>query len=728
MMIRHFSIHSTSALCLFVLFGLCVSAGFPVFSAPIPMLEGIRVGDYVNYTQVVLEYAGGKLNSTVSTISQNPPIVVIKVKGLMPGLTGPSYATHSLAFNKITITQSSGDDLLLTIPVSNNVDLQNLHCCSWQGMVTVDLPFKQPDYTKFPSPDQIRDFKNKGGHVIVIDPGHGGFDPGAQGGAVTRSPHLVEKNVVLSLAKKLKKVLDKDPHFMTVLTRDGDYLPAPCDVEGTKQNDYRKASLLHRVELAKEFQGDIYLSFHLNAPVSSKYHRSVRGFEVFYFDENSAADLMEDWRDNDEFDTMGVNKGDWDSFILTAIKKDNYPQKSKLLAGAITQEMGTIPEVSLRDPAIKSKRLRVLKQLNMPSILIEFLFLTHPIEHEFIRQEKNQDRVVNAVYKGVCQYFFEPVNPASGKPSVIAMKTPPDEEPATVEDDTPPPVVGKEKQPSTKIHNSAKELAGSQPVPKTMITGPVQKTQIPSPKPEPANTAVVTAELIPPAEATAPKTAGEISIPVSAPVSAPAPVSPKEHTVRPGDSVFSIAKHYGVELENLRTANKELRSTKDRISIGQKLIIPQNTQIQGTAPANTKMEIPLLAGTTPAPAKSEQVRIKGTAPSASKSVSTEIKEYEVRPGDTLEKIAMRFNTSIDTIKDLNKIKKSEIFPGDKLKIKPAKANSRLVTVAKPQTYEVQDGDTLDIIAKRYKTSVNTIKQANSLRNSMIHSGQVLQIQ
>ena len=206
--------------------------------------------------------------------------------------------------------------------------------------------------------------------------------------------------------KKLKKILDKDPHYMTVLTRDGDYLPVPRNMEGNRLKDFQQASLLHRVELAKEFQGDIYISFHLNAPASSKYHRSVRGFEIFYFDENSAADLMEDWRDNDEFETMGINKGDWDSFILTAIKKDNYPQKSKLLAGAITQEIGSIPEIQLREPTIKSKRLRVLKQLNMPSILVEFLFITHPIEHEFIRQEKNQDRVADALYKGICQYFF----------------------------------------------------------------------------------------------------------------------------------------------------------------------------------------------------------------------------------------------------------------------------------------------------------------------------------
>ncbi|MBD3267662.1 LysM peptidoglycan-binding domain-containing protein, partial [bacterium] len=381
------------------------------------VLEAIYVGDYVDYTQIALQYSARKTYCEVKKMTNDPPILIVKLKGIKPGLYSKSHSVDSTALNRMSLT-SSNWGLTLMIPVKSNVDLSKMTWNNNNGMLLIDLPFKTPDYSKIPSPKEIAKFKENGGKVVIIDPGHGGHDPGTHNGLYVRRPKLKEKDVALALGKKLKTLMDADPNLMPILIRDGDYYPMPRNVKFSTSRSFRNNALEYRVKLSAEYQGDLFVSIHLNAPRRGRTEKYVRGFEIFYFDENAASNMLEEWRDTEEFEIMNnSDKDEENSFVLSSMKRERIVDQSKLLSTAITQEVAKIPQMELRDPTIKPARWRVISHLNMPSVLIEALFLSHPTEHEFIRKDRNQQRLVQAFYQGIRDFLF----PSQG--TLVALQT-----------------------------------------------------------------------------------------------------------------------------------------------------------------------------------------------------------------------------------------------------------------------------------------------------------------
>jgi membrane-bound lytic murein transglycosylase D len=182
------------------------------------------------------------------------------------------------------------------------------------------------------------------------------------------------------------------------------------------------------------------------------------------------------------------------------------------------------------------------------------------------------------------------------------------------------------------------------------------------------------------------------------PIQAP-PTNPVYHTIRTGETVGSIAQTYGIKVEDLRQANKTTIGRRDRINVGQKLVIPGSIQIAGTSAS-----------------------VKKNAP------AQHIVVHKVKRGESLDKIAIKYNTTIASIKSLNRLRTSTIHPGNELKIIPGmtKANNQ-VSSAKPIRYTVRSGDTLSDISKEFGISTSTIMQTNSLQSSRLVAGQVLQI-
>ncbi len=150
----------------------------------------------------------------------------------------------------------------------------------------------------------------------------------------------------------------------------------------------------------------------------------------------------------------------------------------------------------------------------------------------------------------------------------------------------------------------------------------------------------------------------------------------KVHVVQQGETLYRIARRYGVSVAELQRVNK-LRS--DQLRVGQRLVIP-----------------------------------------ASASVSTS-EGYTVKEGETLYSIAFQFGISVDTLLALNPLKEPFLSPGKKLRLPP-------VPMVRGYTlYRVRKGDTLFKIATRFGISLNELKRANGLRSNTIHVGQRLRI-
>jgi membrane-bound lytic murein transglycosylase D len=176
----------------------------------------------------------------------------------------------------------------------------------------------------------------------------------------------------------------------------------------------------------------------------------------------------------------------------------------------------------------------------------------------------------------------------------------------------------------------------------------------------------------------------------------------REHVVRKGETLGTIAKKYGMSVGQVSQANHFGNSPI--LKVGQTLVIP----LSGVAPPPRQP--------TASSAKSQPV----TKPVSTSPVVRA--SYTVRPGDTLGKIAARFNTSVDRLRTWNHLTSNQIAVGHRLVVSPSASQTASKTPRKV-IHRVQQGETLDFIATTYKTSVNAILSWNESEDlSVLHPG------
>ena len=229
--------------------------------------------------------------------------------------------------------------------------------------------------------------------TIALDPGHGGEDPGAIG---RRGSY--EKNIVLSIAKRLKAKLEREPNMRVMLTRDGDYF----------------VPLGMRVQKARRVNADLFVSIHADAFVKP----TANGSSVFALSEKGASSTAARWLANKEnaADLVGgANmKAGADkqlASVLFDLSTTAQINDSLKLGKAVLQEIGGINR--LHKNAVEQAGFAVLKAPDIPSILIETAFISNPEEEAKLNDNAYQDRMAEAIAQGIKRYFAK--NPPLAK-------------------------------------------------------------------------------------------------------------------------------------------------------------------------------------------------------------------------------------------------------------------------------------------------------------------------
>ena len=228
--------------------------------------------------------------------------------------------------------------------------------------------------------------------TIALDPGHGGEDPGAIGRSGSR-----EKDVVLAIAKRLKKKIEEHPNMRVMLTRDADYF-VPLHV---------------RVNKARKVQADLFVSIHADAFVET----TARGSSVFVLSEKGASSTAARWLANKEnaADLIGgVNIKTHDrqlASVLLDLSTTAQINDSLKLGKAVLSELGGINR--LHKGTVEQAGFAVLKAPDIPSILVETAFISNPEEEAKLNDDAYQDQLAHAVLKGIRKYFAK--NPPLAK-------------------------------------------------------------------------------------------------------------------------------------------------------------------------------------------------------------------------------------------------------------------------------------------------------------------------
>ncbi|MBU3694202.1 MAG: AMIN domain-containing protein [Rhodocyclaceae bacterium] len=238
--------------------------------------------------------------------------------------------------------------------------------------------------------------------TIAIDAGHGGEDPGARGPS-----GLVEKEVTLAVARRLKALMDAEPGLRGVLVRDDDYF----------------IPLQGRTAKARALRADLFVSIHADAFIRP----DAAGSSVFVLSENGASSAAARWlakRENDA-DLIGGVRAETRGVILERtlydLQQDRSRNDSVKLAGHVLGELSQLNR--LHRDGIEFAGFAVLKSHDIPSILVETAFITNPAEERKLADPAHQDQLARAILAGIKRFLAD--NPTLARPSKLTQRDAP---------------------------------------------------------------------------------------------------------------------------------------------------------------------------------------------------------------------------------------------------------------------------------------------------------------
>ena len=220
--------------------------------------------------------------------------------------------------------------------------------------------------------------------VIAVDAGHGGEDPGATGRRRTR-----EKDVTLSIARKLQALIDAEPGMRAVLTRDGDYY----------------VRLRKRMSIARKHRADLFVSIHADAFRDAR----VRGSSVYVLSRRGASSEAARWlaaQENAADLVGGVSLDDKDEVlasVLLDLSQSATQQASIAAARRLYRQLSKVGRV--HGNRVQRAGFMVLKAPDIPSVLVETGFISNPGEERNLRDDAYQAKLAGSMLAGIRDHF-----------------------------------------------------------------------------------------------------------------------------------------------------------------------------------------------------------------------------------------------------------------------------------------------------------------------------------
>lgn len=220
--------------------------------------------------------------------------------------------------------------------------------------------------------------------VVVLDPGHGGKDPGATG---QRGTH--EKNVVLIIARQLQRAINRQPGFKAVLTRTSDYY----------------IPLRKRLAIARDYKADMFVSVHADA----YRNHEARGASVYALSERGATSEAARWlaqRENESELMGGVDLSDKNNMlksVLINLAQTAAIRTSLHIGQSIIHILSRF--TPLHNPRVGQAAFVVLKSPDVPSLLIETGFISNIREERNLNSRYFRQKLARAITKGVVNYY-----------------------------------------------------------------------------------------------------------------------------------------------------------------------------------------------------------------------------------------------------------------------------------------------------------------------------------
>jgi len=279
------------------------------------------------------------------------------------------------------LVQSDGDRLKFFFypPVMTNMSIDYDRTKKDTLVVTITPFLKNPEGCK----------------VIIIDPGHGGKSRGARSAYKINGKYVWEKDVVLQMSYKLKRLIDQSPGYVARLTR----------------TDDSYVGLSERVELSRKLGGDLFVSIHCNA-VRGFRATNARGIEFYCWShrgtDSETGKFLESLENEEMLDISQTDSNGQLKKVLTNLLKEELQvqkQESLNLCSMLNASFKKDSYFLKYNRGIKEARFKVLANYEMPATLIEVGFISNPYEAKLLIDSDFQWRACRAIFAGIQGYF-----------------------------------------------------------------------------------------------------------------------------------------------------------------------------------------------------------------------------------------------------------------------------------------------------------------------------------
>ncbi len=380
----------------YILFGLLLfcSSLILLFSQSDTRVEiaNLRYHTHPSFTRIVLDIGQIREYSSNQLTSPGRVYVDIYQTKLNPILLGRTIKVDNAYINQIRIAQRTNTTVRVVVDLDiNSVKRYDVFPLLDPFRIVIDIYPKEasstPPAIKVSKPPQptasgysmVRQL-GLGIQRIVIDPGHGGKDPGCIGKAGT-----YEKDIVLDICTRLKKLLLQNKGLEIILTRETDFF-VPLD---------------NRAAIANEKKADIFISVHAN----SYPNRKRAGIETYYLNFNQDPDVLKVAARENATTTKNISQ---QREILEKIIQTNKLMESRDLANYLQKSLVTrlaSKYQGIKNLGVKGGPFWVLIGGEMPSVLVEISHLSNPLEEERLNTTQYRQAVAQGIYEGILQYI-----------------------------------------------------------------------------------------------------------------------------------------------------------------------------------------------------------------------------------------------------------------------------------------------------------------------------------
>ena len=230
--------------------------------------------------------------------------------------------------------------------------------------------------------------------IVAIDPGHGGKDPGA-----VSSNNVLEKDITLLIAKELQRTLRDTEGYQAILIR----------------SDDSTVSLNDRYQNARKYGADAFISIHADGFRLA----SVKGASVFIWSDESSSSVARNLSDKErkriQAQIKNIKSYDFNEDAAKELYPNTYKKKvdqSKVLGSKILDQLKRDPYTKIHKQNVEYADFRVLKSVDIPSVLVESGFITNPEDAKRLKTKAGRRMIARSIFLGIHNYFKE--TPVSG--------------------------------------------------------------------------------------------------------------------------------------------------------------------------------------------------------------------------------------------------------------------------------------------------------------------------